>query len=64
MMGVHKVDKDKFYEAYNGWASGELSLRKATKVAGMSLPTLKKYFYMLIKGEEFPDTLFGDKKDE
>lgn len=64
MMGVHKVDKDKFLEAYNGFAKGELSLNQASKVAGMSVKTLKKYFYMLLKGEEFPDTLFGGKKNE
>lgn len=60
MNGVRKVDKDKFYEAYNGWANGTLSLAKASKVAGMSVPTLTKYFYVLMKGEEFPDNLFDD----
>lgn len=60
MKGVHAVDKDKFIEAYNKWASGEVTITKATEIAGMSYPTFHKYVGILITGGKFPDGLFKD----
>ena len=42
-MGVHPLNKDKFYEAINLYISGQASQVKAAKVAGCSVPTFKKY---------------------
>ena len=60
--GVHAVDKDKFIEAYNKWASGEVTITKATEIAGMSYPTFRKYVGILITGGKFPDGLFKDQE--
>ena len=48
--GVHKID--------NQWAECKMSLTKAAKYVGVSQPTISKYFWKLINGEEFPDNLF------
>lgn len=56
--GVHKIDKEKFFYAYNQWAQCKMSLTKAAKYVGVSQPTISKYFWKLINGEEFPDNLF------
>nr|DAJ67538.1 MAG TPA: helix-turn-helix, Psq domain [Caudoviricetes sp.]DAV57151.1 MAG TPA: helix-turn-helix, Psq domain [Caudoviricetes sp.] len=56
--GVHKIDKEKFYYAYNQWAQCKMSMTKAAKYVGVSPPTISKYFWKLINGEEFPDNLF------
>lgn len=56
--GVHKISKEKFFEAYEKWSQEGLSLGKCAEIAGVSVPTLKKYFAVLIAGEEFPDNLF------
>lgn len=56
--GVHKIDKDKFFEAYERWFRGEITLTKAAEIAGISRKTLRKYFAYVIEGKEFPDTLF------
>lgn len=45
-MGVHPLNKDKFYEAMNLYVSGQLSQEKAAKIAGMSVPTFRKYANM------------------
>ena len=45
-MGVHPLNKDKFYEAINLYISGQASQVKAAKVAGCSVPTLRN---MLIR---------------
>lgn len=57
--GVRPIDKEKFYEAYRAFMNG-CSLTKASKIAGISVPTLKKYFEVELTGGEFPDTLFKD----
>ena len=49
--GVHKISKEKFFEAYEKWSQEGLSLGKCAKIAGVSVPTLKKYFAVLIAGE-------------
>lgn len=56
--GVKKIDKQKFYEAYDMFLNCGMSLEKCAKHVGISVPTLKKYFEYEIFGKEFPDTLF------
>lgn len=56
--GVHKIDKDKFFESYDRWFRGEITLTKAAEIVGISRKTLRKYFNYVIEGREFPDTLF------
>lgn len=45
-MGVHPLNKDKFYEAINLYISGQASQAEAAKIAGMSVPTFRKYANM------------------
>lgn len=59
--GVHTIDKEKFFEAYDRWLSEKLSFKKCAEIAGVSIPTLQKYFAVVITGGEFPDTLFEKK---
>lgn len=61
--GVKTIDKDKFFEAFYGFMNEHWSLTKASKVAGISVPTMKKYFNAVLLGEELPDTLFENKLD-
>lgn len=61
-MGVHPLNKDKFYEAINLYISGRASQVKAAKVAGCSVPTFRKYANMHFLGIPFPDTLFKAKE--
>lgn len=58
MQGVKRMDKKKFIEAYNGFISGKMSLAKAAKIVGRSVPTIRKYFGMVITGEKLPEDLF------
>lgn len=58
MRGVHKVDKNKFIDAYNKWANRELTIVEAAKAAEMSYPTFYKYVSILLTGGEFPENLF------
>lgn len=60
--GVKTIDKDKFFEALWYFCNGQMSLTKAAKHAGISVPTLTKYFNKVLLGEELPDTLFESKK--
>lgn len=60
--GVKKIDKQKFYEAYDMFINRGASLEKCAKHAGISVPTLKKYFEYEMFGKEFPDTLFGKEE--
>lgn len=62
-MGVHPLNKDKFYEAINLYISGQASQVKAAKVAGCSVPTFKKYANKIYGGEELPDNLWGKNND-
>lgn len=52
------MDKEKFIEAYNGFVFGGLSLEQAAKVAGRSVPTIRKYFSMVLTGQSLPKDLF------
>lgn len=61
-MGVHPLNKDKFYEAINLYISGQASQAEAAKIAGMSVPTFRKYANMHFLGIPFPDTLFKAKE--
>lgn len=57
-MGVHSLNKEKFYEAMNLYISGQASQVKAAKVAGCSVPTFLKYANKIYGGEELPDNLW------
>lgn len=59
--GVKTINKRKFFEAFEDFCSGRITLSKAARYIGISVPTASKYFNMHIKGEPFPDTLFGDE---
>lgn len=60
--GVKTISKKKFFEAFESFCSGRMTLSKAARYIGISVPTASKYFNMHIKGEPFPDTLFGDEE--
>lgn len=62
--GVRTISRENFLKAYNGFLSGGMTLENAAKVAGVSKPTLKKYFEIEMTGGEFPDTLFDLRKEE
>ena len=62
--GVKTISKKKFFEAFESFCSGRMTLSKAGRYIGISVPTVSKYFNMYIKGEPFPDTLFGPEKDQ
>lgn len=59
--GVKTISKKKFFEAFEAFCSGRMTLSAAARHIGISVPTASKYFNMHIKGEPFPDTLFGDE---
>lgn len=60
--GVKTISKRKFFEAFEYFCSGRMTLSAAARHIGISAPTASKYFNMYIKGEPFPDTLFGDEE--
>ena len=60
--GVKTISKKKFFEAFEDFCNGRITLSKAARYIGISVPTASKYFNMHIKGEPFPDTLFGDEE--
>lgn len=60
--GVKTISKRKFFEAFEAFCSGRMTLSAAARHIGISAPTASKYFNMYIKGEPFPDTLFGDEE--
>lgn len=62
--GVKTISKRKFFEAFEDFCSGRMTLSAAARHIGICAPTASKYFNMYIKGEPFPDTLFGDEKDQ
>ena len=62
MRGVHPIDKEKFYDGYEKVITGQMSMNKAKDYIGISWPTMRKYFNMVYRGEELPDTLF--KKED
>ena len=62
--GVKTISKRKFFEAFEDFCSGRMTLSAAARHIGISAPTASKYFNIYIKGEPFPDTLFGDEKSQ
>jgi hypothetical protein len=62
--GVKTISKKKFFEAFESFCSGRMTLSKAARYIGISVPTASKYFNMHIKGEPFPDTLFGTDEQQ
>lgn len=57
-MGVHPIDLDRFSEACAKYLNRECTQAEAAEIAGISIPTFKKYLWMMLSGEELPDTLF------
>lgn len=62
--GVKTIDRHKFLQAYDGFALGLFTLKEASKIAGISIPTLRKYFLIERSGGEFPDTLFDSREEK
>lgn len=62
--GVKTINKRKFFEAFEDFCNGRITLSKAARHIGISVPTASKYFNMYIKGEPFPDTLFGTDEQQ
>lgn len=62
--GVKTINKRKFFEAFEDFCNGRITLSKAAMHIGISAPTASKYFNMQIKGEPFPDTLFKTDEDQ
>lgn len=62
--GVKTISKKKFFEAFDAFCSGRMTLSVAARHIGISVPTASKYFNMYIKSEPFPDTLFGTDEDQ
>lgn len=58
--GVRKINRKKFLEAYNRFLCGA-SLKESSKIVGVSVPTLKKYFEIEFSGGKFPDNLWEKK---
>ena len=55
---VKQIDKDTFYGSLEMFLSGDLSLNKASKMVGLSVPTLRKYYEIVITGNKLPENLF------
>lgn len=64
MNGMKRMDKEKFIEAYNCFVVGVLSLEQAAKVAGRSVPTIRKSFSMVLTGQSLPKDLFIEGEKE
>lgn len=60
--GVKTRNIDSFREGLMEYAYGRCSQAKAAKIAGMSVPTFRKYANMHFLGIPFPDTLFKAKE--
>lgn len=56
--GVKTRNIDSFREGLMEYAYGRCSQAEAAKIAGMSVPTFRKYANMHFLGIPFPDTLF------
>ena len=62
--GVKTISKKKFFEAFDAFCSGRMTLSVAARHIGISVPTASKYFNMYIKSEPVPDTLFGTDEQQ
>ena len=60
--GVKTRNVDLFREALTEYTSSRCSQAQAAKIAGMSVPTFRKYANMHFLGIPFPDTLFKAKE--
>ena len=58
---VKQIDKDKFYGSLEMFLSGNISLCKAAEMVGLSVPTLRKYYEIVITGKKLPENLFKDE---
>ena len=55
---VKQINKDKFYGSLEMFLSGNISLCKAAEMVGLSVPTLRKYYEIVITGKKLPENLF------
>lgn len=62
--GVKTRNIDSFREGLMEYAYGRCSQAQAAKIAGMSVPTFRKYANMHFLGIPFPDTLFKAKEKQ
>ena len=60
--GVKTRNAKLFQKALTEYAYGRCSQAEAAKIAGMSVPTFRKYANMHFLGIPFPDTLFKAKE--
>ena len=60
--GVKTRNAKLFQEVLTEYAYGRCSQAEAAKIAGMSVPTFRKYANMHFLGIPFPDTLFKAKE--
>ena len=61
---VKQINKDKFYGSLDMFLNGSISLCKAAEMVGLSVPTLRKYYEIVITGNKLPKNLFkGEKND-
>ena len=60
--GVKTRNAKLFQEALTEYENGRCSQAEAAKIAGMSVPTFRKYANMHFLGIPFPDTLFKAKE--
>ena len=60
--GVKTRNAKLFQEALTEYTYGRCSQAEAAKIAGMSVPTFRKYANMYFLGIPFPDTLFKAKE--
>lgn len=59
-----KVDRQQFYDLLEQFCSGGITLTAATKIIGLSRPTLSKRWNMALLGEKLPEAWFLDGKEE
>lgn len=62
--GVKTRNIESFREGLMEYAYGRCSQAQAAKIAGMSVPTFRKYANMHFLGIPFPDTLFKARLKE
>ena len=56
---VKQIDKDKFYGSIEMFLNGNISLCKVAEIVGLSVPTLRKYYEIVITGNKLPENLFN-----
>ena len=55
---VKQINKNQFYSSLEMFLNGNISLCKASEMVGLSVPTLRKYYEIVITGNKLPENLF------